>query len=201
MRDLSRLSGQYNLCSKIDEPLQREMRLIEQVPHLEGVAEAELELPFRGVGSALSVDPSEGTARRPHVRVVIVGVVGEVEGLSSEDKLMVFMVWNDLEAFLERGAKALEAGAIDQASRSARSERPQRRRREGTRLEPLVRVLATGELVVQNRLTGGDPELVARARTNTGTVIVLRDCLRTARLSLERSGELPVPQRRAHKCV
>ena len=89
---------------------------------LEGVAEAELELPFRGVGIALSVDPSEGTARRAYVRVVIVGVVGEIEGLSSEDQLMVFMVWNDLEALLERGAKAFEAGAIDQASRSTRSE-------------------------------------------------------------------------------
>ena len=68
----------------------REMRLIEQVPHLEGVAEAELELPFRGVGIALSVDPSEGAARRPHVRVVIVGVVGEVEELSAELEMGAF---------------------------------------------------------------------------------------------------------------
>ena len=70
-------------------------------------------MPFRGVGIALSGDLSEGTARRTYVGVVIVGVVGEVEGLSSKDKLMVFMVWNDLEALLERGAKALEARTID----------------------------------------------------------------------------------------
>ncbi len=90
-----------------------------------------------------AVDPSEGAAGRVHVRVVPVGVVGEVEGLSSEDQLMVFMVWDDVEALLERGTKALEARAVDQASRSARSESADAAGcREDTRLEPLVRVLA-----------------------------------------------------------
>ena len=44
----------------------REMRLIEQVPHLEGVAEAELELPFRGVGRAFAGHFSERAAGWAH---------------------------------------------------------------------------------------------------------------------------------------
>src|SRR3982074_2747365 len=98
MRDSSRLSGRYNLCSKSMSRF-REMRLIEQMPHLEGVAEAELELPFRGVGSAFAGHFSKRGAGWAHVWIVQIGVVHVVEGLGPEDQCMVLVARDNVEVF------------------------------------------------------------------------------------------------------
>src|SRR3982074_889011 len=118
MRDSSRLSGRYNLCSKSMSRF-REMRLIEQVPHLEGVAEAELELPFRGIGSAFAGHFSKRAAGWAHVWVIPIGVVDVVEALGLEDQRMVLVARDNVEVLLERGIVALEAGAADDVAGAA----------------------------------------------------------------------------------
>ena len=67
---------------------------------LEGVAKAELELPFRRVGIALRRHTAEATTCRVAGRVIPIGVVGVVEGLSPEDQLMVLMAGDDVEGLL-----------------------------------------------------------------------------------------------------
>ena len=87
---------------------------------LERVAQAELELPFGGIGRALARHLSKGAARRVYVRIIPVGMVDEVEGLCLEDQLMVLMAWDDVEALLECGIEALEAGPVDDVAGAAR---------------------------------------------------------------------------------
>src|SRR5882762_7643887 len=98
----------------------REMRLIEQVPHLEGVAEAELELPFRGIGSAFVGHFSKRAAGWAHVWIIPIGVVDVVEGLGPEDQCMVLVARDNVEVLLERGIVALEARAVDAVAGAAR---------------------------------------------------------------------------------
>src|SRR3977135_480871 len=97
------------------------MRLIEQVPHLEGVAEAELELPFRGVGSAFAGHFSKRAAGWAHVWIIPVGVVDVVEALGLEDQRMVLVARDNVEVLLESGIVALEAGAVDDVAGAATS--------------------------------------------------------------------------------
>ncbi len=88
------------------------------VPQLKGVTQAELELPLRGIRIALSGNPAEILVGRAIVRVVQVGVVEVVECLSLEDQLLILVAWNDVEAFLQRRAGAVEAGTEDHPAHS-----------------------------------------------------------------------------------
>src|SRR4030088_1359395 len=115
----------------------REMRLIEQVPHLEGVAEAELELPFRGVGSAFAGHFSKRAAGWAHVWIIPIGVVDVVESLGLEDQCMVLVARDNVEVLLERGIVALEAGAVDDIAGAATGKRANGGGLKDTGLKPL----------------------------------------------------------------
>ena len=67
------------------------------------------------------------------------GWLSEVEGLCSEDQFMVLMARDDVEALLERGTEALEARAVDNVARAARSKSADGGGLEDTRVKPLLR--------------------------------------------------------------
>ena len=158
------------------------MRLIEQVPHLEGVAEAELELPFRGVGRAFAGHFSERAAGWAHVWIVQIGVVDVVECLGLEDQGMVLVARNDVEVLLERGIVALEAGAVDDVAGAstgkgangggAKDARCCSRTATRTDFKPLTR---GAELVRKVWRTAVDVVLISRTRSNAGLVEVPRN--------------------------
>src|SRR5258705_12324775 len=96
------------------------MRLIERVPHLEGVAEAELELPFRGIGSAFAGHFSKRAAGWAHVWIIPIRVVDVVEGLGPEDQCMVLVARDNVEVLLARDIVALEARPVEDVAEAAR---------------------------------------------------------------------------------
>src|SRR5258707_15860775 len=104
---------------------------------LERVAEAELELPFGGIGGAFVGHVSKRAAGWAHVGIIPVGVVDVVEGLCLEDQLMVLMARDDVEALLERGIEALEAGAVDDVAGAARGKGADGGGLKDTGLKPL----------------------------------------------------------------
>src|SRR4051794_35599386 len=87
---------------------------------LKRVAQAELELPFGRVRRAFARNLAKRAAGGVYVRIIPVGMVGEVERLCPEDQRMVLMAGDDVEALLERRIPALETRPINNVARSAR---------------------------------------------------------------------------------
>jgi len=79
------------------------------VPHLEGVAEAELELPFRGVGVPLLVTLPNVLRLGSRLDIPI-GVVHVVE--ASALKISAWFSWfrDNVEVLLERGIELWKPG-------------------------------------------------------------------------------------------
>ena len=75
-------------------------------------------------------------------------MVGVVEGLCLEDQLMVLMARDDVEALLERGIEALEAGAVDDVAGAATGKGADGGGLKDTGLKPLGGAGGT-ELVLQ----------------------------------------------------
>src|SRR4051794_29591357 len=80
---------------------------------LELITKAELVLTFRCIRRAFTGYLSERLICWVHIRIVPVGVVDEVEGLSLENQLMAFKGRDNVKALLERGVVALESRAVD----------------------------------------------------------------------------------------
>src|SRR5579872_5729599 len=83
---------------------------------LKRVAQAELELTFRCVGVAFRIHPAKRAARRRDIRIVKVWMVGVIKPFGLEDQLMVFMIGDNVECFLQSCRITLEARPIDQAA-------------------------------------------------------------------------------------
>jgi len=141
---------------------------------LECIPQTELVLSIRRISRAFARHFSKRAAGWVHVRIVPVGVVEEVKGFCPEDEFMILMVRDEMEALLERGIEALEAGAIDNVSRLARRESANSCGLKHTRFKPL-RTRAGAKFVRQPRCARMHVVLIARSRSDPGLVEVTRD--------------------------
>ena len=94
---------------------------------LKCVSQAELELPFGGVGIAFLRDAAESAAGWTGIRVIVVRMVEVIECLRLKDQLMVFVAGYNVHRLLQRGAEAVEARSEDIVTRTSRGERAKRR--------------------------------------------------------------------------
>lgn len=168
---------------------------------LERVKKAALELPFRGVHIALRINPAKCAAGRVRIRIIQVRMVEIVECLGTEDQLVVLVAGNDMHPLLQSRTEALEASAVDGITRATRCEGARCGAEIDAGIEPLIRVLASGELMVEPWGLAVSPKLIARPWPDARIIIALRNIKRTARLALDGSGELPVAQRTPHRGI
>ena len=94
------------------------------VMRLEGVPEAELELPVRTVGATLGFTLTKCTGSVTCVRVIQGWMVRQVKCLRTENQSLTFVTRNDLERLIQGSAVALKSRTNDLIASTSRRKLP-----------------------------------------------------------------------------